>query len=748
MHGLWSKAAHLAGSTPRRMIRINDILDRLQEYDPEADLDLVRKAYVWSAKLHKNQLRRSGIPYLSHPLEVAGILTELKLNEAALAASLLHDTVEDSAITIEELEKEFGSEIAALVDGVTKIGRISRTSRPEVQAENFRKMIIAMAKDIRVILIKLADRLHNMRTLEFLPEDKQRLNAEETIEIYAPIAHRLGISWIKAELEDLSFRFLNPDVYFRLVKMVARAHKENQEYLEQVRQELEKQLKESGLNCQVYGRGKHLYSINEKMKKRKLEFDQVHDLFGFRIICPTIRECYETLYVIHSIWTPVPRRIKDFIALPKTNMYQSLHTTVIGPEGRRIEIQIRTPEMHLFAEYGIAAHWRYKEGGPVASGGDDQQFDWLRRWVEFHKELKDPHQFLDSVRADLMTDEVYVFTPKGDLKVFPKGATLIDFSYSIHSDLGDHAVGARVNRKIVPLSYELQSGDIVEIITSREAQPLKTWLDFAVTPRARTKIHHFLKGIEFQRSHELGRQILESELLPYDLHIDELVKSGELDRVAGRYNFADYQKLFQEIGFGKFPASKVLSQLVPPGQLRGGAVKNKKARAKKPVKKPEARVQKEQEFVHETGIIIDGMDSPLIQLAECRPLPGEDIVAFIEEDRGIVIHRANCSKVVDLNPDRRVQARWAKKIKGTRPVSIEVVGVDRPGILAEITGAISSAGADISRATARTTADQKGINTFEIKVRNIRQLQRVVKRLEKINDVISVKRIPARAPRA
>ncbi len=733
------------------MIRINDIIERLQSYQLKADVDLVRKAYVWSAKLHKTQLRRSGIPYLSHPLEVAGIITELKLPDTVVAAALLHDTVEDSTITIEDLEHEFGTEIGDLVDGVTKISMISRSSRPEVQAENFRKMIIAMAKDIRVILIKLADRLHNMRTLEFLSEDKRRLNAEETLEIYAPIAHRLGIYWIKAELEDLSFRFLNPDVYFRLVKMVAKAYKENQEYLQIVQKEIDEKLESQGVKCEVSGRTKHYYSIYQKMEKRKLELDQIHDLFGFRILCPTIRECYEALYVIHSSWTPVPGRIKDYIALPKANMYQSLHTTVIGPGGRSVEIQIRTPEMHSVAEDGIAAHWKYKEGGPIAEGDNGKQFDWLKRWMEFQDELEDPHQFLDSVRSDLASTEVYVFTPRGDIKEFPRGATLIDFAYAIHSDLGNHAVGARVNRKIVPLSYELQNGDIVEIITSREAQPLKTWLEFAFTPRARTKIQRFLKTVELQRSQELGRQILESELLPYDLRLEALIKSRELDRMASRYKFADHLKLFQEIGFGKFPASKVISKLVPPGQLRRVSrmqARRQKERATTQAKEPEtkekAQAGKAPEPRLETGIIIEGMDSPLVQLADCcGPLPGEDIVAFTEEDRGVIVHRANCKKVVDLNPDRRVPARWAQKVKGIRTTMIEVISLDRPGLLAEMSGAISASQGDITQALARTTADQKAINTFKIKVKNARHLRRIIKRLEKIKDVISVKRIPA-----
>jgi len=722
------------------VIRINEIIERLLAYDPQADMDLVNKAYVWSATLHKGQLRLSGLPYLSHPLEVAGILTELRLQAASIAAGLLHDTLEDSSTTLEELSKEFGKEIAGLVDGVTKISKIPRASRPQVQAENVRKMVLAMAEDIRVILIKLADRLHNMRTIDYLPEARRRWMAEETLEIYAPLAARLGIYWIKSELEDLSFRILKPDLYFRLVKQVAQVHRAQQASMEEVQSILRQKLSEAGVDALVEGRHKPVYSIYHKMETQKLSLEQIHDLEAFRIICKTIRECYETLYVIHSFWAPVPGRIKDYIALPKPNMYQSLHTTVIGPGGQRVEIQIRTQEMHQVAEYGIAAHWRYKEKGALAPEADDKTLGFVKRLVELQKELHDPHQFLESVKSDLFPDEVFVFTPKGDLRELPKGATPIDFAFSIHSDIGYRAAGAKVNGKIVPLNYNLQSGETVEILTSGEAHPVKAWLDLAVTSQARTKIHHWLHAQESERSEELGRQILEAELLRYNIHLGRAIKSGGFGRVAKHFKFTDYQKLLQAVGLGKFPHRKVLSHMVPTDRLRDKRVGKPAAKAKK---KASAEAPPA-EPIPAAGLVLEVFDDPLIEFgACCSPLPGEEIVAFTKEGQGVEIHLPQCSRARNADPGLMIPVRWGERVKGVRTATIEAVSADRPGLLAQMGSAISSCHSNISRALVRTTDDQKAINTFEVEVKSSKQLRRIMKKLEKIEGVISVERMKA-----
>jgi len=722
------------------LIRINDIIDRLLSYQPKARAELIQKAYIRSAQLHKDQRLLSGLPYLAHPLEVAGILAQLKTDEPAIAAGLLHDTIEDCNVTREDLAREFGEEIASLVYGVTRVGKITLENKPKIQADYLGRMILAMARDIRVILIKLADRLHNMRTLEFMPPEKQLEKAEETIEIYAPIAHRLGIYWIKTELEDLSFRFIKPEIYYRLVEEVSKIARQRQDYLRRVQNILKEKLKEAGLECEVEGRIKHYYSIYQKLEQQKLSLEEMTDIYGFRIFTKTIRECYEALYVIHSFWAPVPGKIKDYIALPKPNLYQSLHTAVIGPEGERIEIQIRNYEMHKIAEEGIAAHWRYKKGVSVIEEDEEDHFAWLKRLVEFKQELSDPHQFLETVKSDLFPDEVYVFTPKGDLKVFPKGATPIDFAYAIHTELGNHCAGARVNNRIVPLSCKLDSGDIVEIIASKDAHPVRAWKDLTVTPRARTKIEHLIRAQETRKSSELGRQILESELLRFDLHLGELIKSGKLDEIAKKFSFADHKRILEAIGFGKFSHRKVVAQLVPKDELRrmtpaDGRKPGIKIRAK-------AGTRAKARELKPKGVLIKSANEPLIEFGTCcQPLPGEDIVAYLIPDSGLVVHRTDCPKILELLPEKIIPARWSPKIKGTFNAAIEVVSADEKGLLHEMTGAISQLGINISKALVRTTEGQKAVATFELQLKSVQELNRVITRLERIKNVISVEKI-------
>jgi GTP pyrophosphokinase len=498
------------------MLRFNDILERLTSYNPNADIELLKKAYVFSAKVHLGQVRLSGEPYLNHPLEVAGILTQLRLDVASVATGLLHDTVEDTLTTLEEIQQNFGREIAQLVDGLTKISLISLRSSEENQAENFRKMILAMVKDIRVILIKLADRLHNMRTLEYHHPEKQVKIAQETLDIYAPLAHRLGIDWIKSELEDLAFRYLHPQIYEEIQGKIAKREKERTRYIEEVKRTLMKKLYENHIEGEVNGRLKQIYSIYLKMKDQNLDFDQVYDITAFRVVVNSIKECYDVLGIIHSLWKPIPGKFKDYVGLPKDNMYQSLHTTVIGPYGERIEIQIRTHEMHRIAEEGIAAHWKYKEG-KVVEEAEDKRFTWLRQLLEWQRDLKDDAEFIESVKVDLFPHEVYVFTPKGAVKQFPLGASPVDFAYSIHSDVGNHCSGAKVNGKIVPLRYELRSGDTIEIMTSPNQKPSKDWLKFVKTARAKTKIRQWFTNEEREKSITLGKEILEKEFRKYDL---------------------------------------------------------------------------------------------------------------------------------------------------------------------------------------------------------------------------------------
>jgi GTP diphosphokinase / guanosine-3',5'-bis(diphosphate) 3'-diphosphatase len=535
-------------------------------YHPDPNLDLIKKAYVYSAKVHEGQIRKSGEPYLIHPLEVAGILAQLKLDEASIASGLLHDTVEDTLATVEEVKELFGDEVALIVDGVTKLGRFSAShqlSQEEKQAENFRKMLVAMAQDIRVILVKLADRLHNMRTLEHMHEDKQAIIAQETLDIYAPLANRLGISWVKTELEDLSFRYTKPREFFELENQLQRKKKDRESYVTEVIQVIEDKMKSVGVPCKVQGRFKHNYSIYKKMRNQGIDFDQVPDVIAFRVVTKDIANCYAALGFVHQMWKPVPGRFKDFIAIPKANMYQSLHTTVLGPLSERIEIQIRTEEMNQIAEEGIAAHWAYKEGKSTMSR-DDEKFAWLRQLLEWQQDLKDPKEFLDTVKVDLFTDEVFVFTPKGDVKSLPRGATPVDFAYAIHSAVGEKCVGAKVNGKIVPLRYKLKNGDQLEILTSPQAHPSKDWLTFVKTSRAQQRVRAFIKAQQRDKSMELGRELLEREFRRAGLNLNKTLKNGALKPMLDGWGLRAEEDLLVAVGYGKVQPQTVADALSPP----------------------------------------------------------------------------------------------------------------------------------------------------------------------------------------
>jgi GTP pyrophosphokinase len=721
------------------MIRLNDILDRVLAYNPEADTELLRRAYVFSAKVHQGQTRASGEPYLIHPLGVAMILAELQMDTDTVVTGLLHDTVEDTWATTEEIERLFGSSVKALVEGVTKIGKIEFRSKAESQAENFRKMLLAMSEDIRVIIVKLADRLHNMRTIEHLPPIKQAAIAEETLEIYAPLAHRLGISVVKNELEDLCLKALKPEVYLTLKEKVALKKKEREKYIEEVSGILHKALVERQIAGEVTGRPKHFYSIYQKMEQQKLVFEQVYDLVAFRIVTNTVRDCYELLGVIHSLWKPVPGRFKDYIAMPKGNGYQSLHTTVIGPGGQRVEIQIRTLDMHRVAEAGIAAHWKYKEKGEADNldDRDGMRFAWLRQLVEWHKNLEDPAEFMETVKIDLFADEVYVFTPAGEVKSFPKGATPIDFAYKVHSEIGDHCVGAKVGGRIVPLRYELRNGDTIEILTSPTARPTKDWLKLARTSGARQKIRHYVRKAERERSRQLGFELLEKELKRHEYSLAKLLKDGEIDALADSYGHKTTDEFFSAVGFGRIQLAKVLPKIVPEEVL---------SRAPREETPFEKLVKKVTGRATSSAVTVKGIDDMLVRFGRCcNPIPGDEIIGFITRGRGVTIHNVKCATAMSADPARRVEVTWGggktDADAGTRPVRIRVLCIDKPGILADISKSISGEAVNIKTAQIRTTRDNKATGLFEVTVKNTQQLHQVMHAVGKVKGVISVARM-------
>jgi GTP diphosphokinase / guanosine-3',5'-bis(diphosphate) 3'-diphosphatase len=708
--------------------QLETLIEAIPKYQPGADLDVLQRAYRFSEVSHQGQQRASGEPYLSHPLEVAHLLVDFKMDVTTVTAGLLHDVLEDTQATKQDLEKEFGKEIAELVDGVTKLGKLAFSSREERQAENFRKMLVAMARDLRVIMIKLADRLHNMRTLHFLPVDKARKIAQETLDIYAPLAHRLGMANVKAELEDLALRTLHADAYLELQRRVAKRRLEREADINHVITIIEKKLSEVGIESQIRGRPKHFYSIFKKMHDQGREFDEIYDLTAVRVITASVRDCYGALGVIHSLWKPVPGRFKDFIAMPKVNMYQSLHTTVIGPKGDPVEIQIRTWDMHRIAEDGIAAHWLYKE---KKTGKDkvDESLLWLRQLMETQQDTKDPHEFLDSVRVDLFPDEVYVFTPKGDVKALPEGATPIDFAYGVHTKVGEHTVGAKVNGKLVPLRYVLRQGDIVEIVTSPSQHPSRDWLKIVKSTRARSKINQWLKIEERARSIELGREMFDRETKKYRLNGTALLGGDEIKRVAGDLGYPGVDDLLAGIGYGKASVHQLVNKLAPGGLLE-------------PVERPRSTTTRPKT---EQGVRIRGVEDLLVRFARCcNPLPGDPIVGFITRGRGLTVHARDCLTVAKsvLDRERIIDVEWDIEEPGKRPVRVAVyIGRDRPGLLSEITGAISGQNGNITKAEVTVTDDRRGINNFVIEVADLSQLQDIMAAIREVPDVINVERV-------
>lgn len=711
---------------------LEQLLDRLQDYQPDADLGVVRKAYEFSARAHEGQVRRSGEPYVKHPVAVAGVLASLKTDVTAVVAGLLHDTLEDTVATAAELQREFGKEVVHLVDGVTKIGKITFKSSEEKQAENFRKMVLSMADDIRVVIIKLADRLHNMRTLEHLGEKRRQEIAQETLEIYAPLANRIGVGWVKNELEDLCLKHLKPDVYETLRVCVAKRDEDRRQYIQEVQALVEKALKENGLAGAVYGRPKHLYGIYQKMKKQSISFDEVYDLTALRIITDTKMNCYALLGVIHSLWRPLPGRFKDYIAIPKSNLYQSLHTTVVGPKGERVEFQIRTEEMHRVAEYGIAAHWKYKEQGRVHDK-DSKAFGWLRQFIEWQQDLPDNRQFMDSVKLELFHDVVYVFTPKGTVKELPKGATPVDFAYAIHTEVGDHCVGAKVNGKIVPLKYELTSGDTIEILTSPNQTPHKDWLKFVRTSRAKTKIKHWIKAEEHKRSLEIGRRLLEAEIRRHGLAPAQVLKSDSFLETAKREGYETIDDLAAAVGFGNIATAQILGKLMAPTSP-GTSVQSEPVGARKVLS---TRGE-------ESGVQVKGGRDLLMQLSRCcNPVPGDKILGYITRGRGLTIHSVDCPNLgaLDYDRERLVEVEWDTATPSQHAVKIAVIAADKTGVLANVSSAIAECRANISRAEITTREDRKAELNFVVEIADTTHLNRVLKTIERVDGVITARRV-------
>ncbi|MFQ5682115.1 MAG: RelA/SpoT family protein [Candidatus Binatia bacterium] len=711
----------------RKELRIGDLVGRVQGYHPTANVELIRQAYDFSARVHQGQKRLSGEPYLIHPIAVAGIIADLKLDVPSVVGGLLHDTVEDTLTSLDEVRNIFGEEVATLVDGVTKISRVNFASQEEKQAENYRKMILAMAHDIRVILIKLADRTHNMRTLNHLSADKQILTAQETLDIYAPLSHRLGIAWIKCELEDLALKYLQPEIYYQLKRNVAKRKVDREKYISEVISIIKKKLGAEGIEAEVSGRPKHFYSIYQKMESQNLGYDQIFDLVAFRILVDTARECYETLGVIHSHWKPVVGRFKDYIALPKPNMYQSLHTTVIGPHGERTEIQIRSHEMHRIAEEGIASHWRYKDS-EAFQFNEIQRFTWFRQLLEWQQNLQDPQEFLYSIKEDLFSEAVYVFTPKGDLLNFSKGSTVIDFAYRIHSEVGQHCSGARVNGQLVPLKYILRSGDTVEIITTPQQSPARDWLKLVKSPRAKGRIRNWLKSQQRNKSVALGQQILEGDFKRYKLHYTALRREGKIEAIARELGMKDEESLLAGTGYGKIMPRQVLAKLLPPEKLEDG-----KQQSEGTLERLFRLVAGQRRGF---GVKVNGVGDSLVRFARCcHPLPGEAIIGYITRGRGVTVHISNCPTVLESDPQRKVDVSWQDDGQIPRPIKVQVSCVDRPGLLAAISAAITGADVNIIRAQIRTFPDQKAVNTFEVMLSNSNQLKRVLRNVLKVKGV-------------
>ncbi len=711
-------------------MKVADLIAKVGEYNPKADFVTVEAAFDFSARVHRGQKRISGEPYLTHPLAVADILADMRLDVPAVVTGLLHDTVEDTLTTVEEIEQRFGDEVASLVDGVTKISMIETSSREEAEAKSMGKMLLASARDIRVLLVKLADRAHNMRTVDYLPRERRRRMAQETLELYAPLAHRLGINWLKAEFEDAGFRVLWPEEYGELRRKFAQHKVEREGYIREISNILLKRLREAGIDAEVTGRTKSAYSVARKMREQKLEYDEVTDVVAFRVIVDGERDCYDALGIIHSNWRPVPGRFRDYVALPKANRYRSLHTTVIGPYGERMEVQIRTAEMHRVAELGIAAHWKYKAGS-AKNGGESERFEWLTQLLDWQREIPDPRQYLLNVKQDLFADEVVVFTPEGDDVRLPQGAVIIDFAYRIHSEVGNHCTAARVNGQLVPLRTQLRSGQTVEVITTPDQTPDRDWLKLVKTPRARERIMAWLKSDEKAKAIRLGGVLLERDLAAYHLNLARLRREGRMADVLKRFRRSDEDELLEAIGCGRLRSRQIIEYLLPesaapPERGRGG------------IRRLFRLLDRRKGG---TGVQVYGTEETMVRFGKCcAPLPGEPVAGFMTRGRGVTVHSVECDRLASADPSRRVEVEWDPQARAPRMIRLEVTSADRPGLLAAMTRIISRAGINIDRAYVRTTAEGNALNIFEMKLFRASELKELSDRLERIAGVKSVRR--------
>ena len=719
----------------------NTLKSHLEEYINHTEsLKKIEAAYHFAAKCHSKQTRKSGELYITHPVAVADILSTLRVDPASIMAALLHDVVEDTEAELQDIEDAFGSAVAQLVDGLTKLGKMKFRSNQERMAENFRKMVLAMAKDLRVIMVKLADRLHNMRTLGSLGPEKRRRIAQETLDIYAPLAGRLGIYGIKSELEDLCLKETKYTTYKEISRKIVAKKKEREVYIKEVKAILELELQKFGFkNALVYGRPKHFFSIYKKMIDRQIPFEDIHDLFAFRIIVDSVKDCYEALGIVHAMWKPMPGRFKDYIAMPKANMYQSLHTTVVRPNGTPAEIQIRTHDMHRVCEFGVAAHWAYKEvpGEGTSSGGqtDLKKFTWLRQMMELQNDVKDPSEFLNAVKVDLFEEEIFVFTPKGDVIQLAAGATPLDFAFAVHTDIGLTTIGAKLNGKISPLRAKVRSGDIIEIMTSPHQKPSKDWLNFVTTSKARNKIRSFLRSEQRNSSRKIGRDLLCAELGKKGIDLEKNLDSTKSEALVKAAKESSFDDLLIAVGYGRLSAKDLVNKVFPNPTPRP---------QEQQVLTPAVTTTSQRPTKSTSGVLVSGLDNILVTFGRCcSPLPGEAIVGFITRGRGVSIHRENCRRALDLDPARRIDVSWEQdqgRQNERHTTFLRVITHDRHGILSEITSAISTCGADIATAQVKVSTNLMGILDFEVSLKNLKQLNQVIAKIESIEDVVLVER--------
>ena len=716
------------------------VIEKAKKYLNQEDIKFIERAYLFAEDAHKEQFRKSGEPYIVHPVQVAGILVDLEMDPSTIAGGFLHDVVEDTNVTLQEISDEFSSEVAMLVDGVTKLGKIKFKSQEEQQAENHRKMFVAMAQDIRVILIKLADRLHNMRTLKHLPPEKQRRISNETLEIFAPLAHRLGISKIKWELEDTALRYLNPQQYYRIVNLMKKKRAEREEYLDGVIDEVKARVEEVSIKAEISGRPKHIYSIYRKMVLQNKQFNEIYDLLAVRIVVKSIKDCYAVLGIIHTCWKPMPGRFKDYIAMPKPNMYQSLHTTVIGPKGDPLEVQIRTDEMHQIAEYGIAAHWAYKEGKQVNQQSSfEEKLTWFREILEWQNDASNAEEFMESLKIDLFSDMVFIFTPKGDVIELPSGSVPIDFAYRIHSEIGNKTIGAKVNGKMVTLDYKLKTGDIVEILTSKHSYgPSQDWIKLAQTSQAKNKIRQFFKKQRREENIEKGKELVEKEIRNLEFEVKDILTPENIKRVAEKFNFSNEDDMYAAIGFNGITAAQIANRLTD--KLRKQRDLEQVVETVSEVKQVSTRSKR-----RDSGVQVQGIDNLLIRLSRCcNPVPGDEIVGFITKGRGVSVHRADCPNVHTQDAKARlIEVEWESNLNDRKEfnVEIEISGYDRRGLLNEVLQAVNEIKTEISAVSGKSDRNKMVTINMSISIQNVSHLHKVVERIKQIRDIYSVRRV-------